>query len=133
MKRITIAACLLGLALAAQAATPEWLFKEFINSWNTPGQGFEEFLNSQCQPSGLDGIQVLAVQKGHGSAYNVHVFCRQDRSVAARYKVTMTTFAMGKVDDAIRVALANPNVRIGPFYFGKEGEPDGFLLIEKTR
>lgn len=133
MKHIAVATCMLGLGWVAQAATPEWLTKEFINSWNSPGQGLEEYLNTQCQPSGLDGIQLLAVQKGHDSAHNVHLFCRQDKSATARYKVTMTTFAFGQVDKAVQALLANPNVRIGPFYFGKQGEEDGFLLVEKIK
>jgi hypothetical protein len=131
MKTLKWAAGLMAVTLTSQAATPEWLFKEFVNSWNTPGQGLEEFLNIECRPAGLDGIQTLAVQKGHNSAYNVHVYCRRDGSAAARYRVTMTTFSFGQVDDAARTLLVNANVRIGPFYFGKDGEPDGFLLIEK--
>lgn len=131
MKHMALAS-MLGLGLAAQAAAPEWLTKEFINSWNSPGQSLEEYLNNQCQPSGLDGIQLLTVQKGHDSAHNVHLYCRHDKS-AARYQVTMSTFPFGQVDKAVQALLANPNVRIGPFYFGKQGEPDGFLLVEKIK
>ncbi len=43
----------------------------------------------------------------------------------------MMNFAFGKVDDAIRVALTNAKVRFRLFCSGREGEQDGFLLIEK--
>lgn len=49
----------------------------------------------------------------------------------SRYEVTMMNFAFGKVDDAIRVALTNAKVRFRLFCSGREGEQDGFLLIEK--
>jgi metallo-beta-lactamase class B len=117
------------LVATADAATGQWLFREFSNTWNAPGHGVEEFLNDECQPSSLEGIQLLAVQKDHGSPFNLHVYCRPDGSTTARYQVTMSVFPRGTVDDAARAVLGREHTRVGPFRFGDEGEGDGFLLI----
>ena len=137
MTQLRVAACILGIAAAAAAqAHAGWLSKEFRDTWNAPGEGAEEFLNSQCQPSGLDGIQVFAVQKGHGSTFNLHLSCRVDRRTRTHYTVKMIDVPRGKLDSVFTPYLDNPNVRIGPFYFGKVDAPDGtdgIILIEKTR
>jgi len=130
MRPTILAMGLLGLAAATSAATPEWLEKEFTNSWDAPDQGLESFLNQTCQPSGLDGIQLLAVQDGHGRPYHVHVYCRADKA-AVRYRVTMPRAATGELFAAIRTQAAQPDKRVGPFFLGNEGELNGFLLIER--
>jgi hypothetical protein len=136
VKQIAITALLtFGMAVVAEA-NAEWLSKEFKDTWDVPGQGAEEFLNRDCQPSGLDGIQVFAVQKGHGSSYNLHLSCRQDKVATAHYTVRMIDVPRGKLDATFTPLLANSKVRIGPFFFGKVDAPDGvdgILVIEKTK
>jgi hypothetical protein len=131
MNRVILAMGLLGVATVASAA-PEWLDKEFTNNWDAPDQGLESFLNQTCQPSGLDGIQMLAVQDGHGRPYHVHVYCRQDKA-GARYRVSMPRAPTSELFAQMRAQAAQPDRRIGPFFLGNEGEPNGFLLIERLR
>jgi hypothetical protein len=136
MKRLAaIMFCVFGIAVVCEA-NAGWLSKEFKDTWQVPGQGAEEFLNQDCRPSGLDGIQVFAVQKGHGSSYNLHLSCRQDKAATVHYTVRMIDVPRGKLDATFTPFLANPNVRIGPFFFGKVDAPDGvdgILVIEKTK
>jgi hypothetical protein len=126
------ALALATLGLATGAAAPEWLSREYSKGWNLPGASAEQFLNDECRPSGFDGIQLLAVQKDHGSPYNLHVYCRKD-GATARYKVSMVTFARGKLGDGTKQIIGKPKVLMGPFYFGNEGEGDGILAVEKLR
>ena len=133
MKKAMIAIGLLGVAMAAQAASPEWFDREFTNSWDAPGKGLEAYLNEECQPSTLDGIQLVAVQDGHGRPYHIHIYCRHDRSPTARYRVTMPKAPKAEVFKTIRARVSEPNVRIGPFFLGDEDEPNGVLLVEKLR
>ena len=113
--------------------TATWIQKEFSDPSGVPAQAVESYINDQCQPSGLDGIQLLAVQKGPGEAQHLHVYCRRDNASSTHYKVTLAAIKNRKVDGAVTPVLERTNVRIGPFFFGKEGEDDGFLLVEKTR
>src|SRR5258706_8595973 len=131
MKRSMFAAVILALATVAHGAAGEWLAREFSKGWNLPGHGVEEYLNDECRPAGLNHIQMFAIQNGHGSPYNLHVYCRRDGSATARYKVTMAVFPKAKFSIPVTAALANPNILIGPFRFGDEG--DGILLIEKIK
>ena len=137
MKQLTRAVCMISLAVATAAqAHGEWLIKEFKDNWNAPGQGAEEFLNEQCQPSGLDGIQVFAVQEGHGSTFNLHLSCRVDKRAKTHYSVKMIDVPRGKLESVFMPYLDKPNVRIGPFYFGKVDAPDGtdgIIIIEKSQ
>ncbi len=133
MNKTTMAICLLSLTTAAQAASPPWLDREFTDSWDAPGKGLETFLNEECQPSGLDGIQLMAVQDGHGRPYHVHVYCRQDKSTSARYRVTMPKALKGGVLQTIRERAGEPNLRVGPFFLGNADEPNGVLMIERLR
>jgi hypothetical protein len=133
MRILTFAASILALAMSAQAATGNWLSREFSKGWNVPGHGVEEFLNDECRPGGLDGIQMFTIQNGHGSPYNLHVYCRHDNSRESHYRVTMAVFPKAKFASVVNAALENPNMRIGPFRFGDEGEGDGLLLVEKVR
>ncbi len=84
-------------------------------------------------PVRFDGIQTIAVQRGHEDAMHLHVYCRQDRSAKARYRVTMPGAPQGQAFGKVKVAVSDPNARIGPFPFGENGGDDGFLLIEKVR
>jgi hypothetical protein len=45
----------------------------------------------------------------------------------------MPAVPMGTIDAAVQGRLPNPNVRVGPFWFGMEGGVDGFLLVERIR
>lgn len=77
---------------------PTWL-TIVISAPVAPSQGIESFINlstesfinDTCQPSGLDGIQVLSVQTGHNEVFHLHVYCRQDNAASAHYKVTMVS------------------------------------------
>jgi hypothetical protein len=88
MKRITLVSLIFWLTTAAHGAESKWLAREFSKGWNLPGHGVEEFLNDECWPSRLDGIQLFAIQNGHGSTYNLHVYCRQDGNGAPMYRAT---------------------------------------------
>ena len=136
MKTIALTV-LMGAVAVASAADKEWLSREFTDNWDVPGKSAEEFLNSECQPSGLDGIQMYAIQPGHDQAYHLHISCRHDASRTAHYKVTMVEAPKGKIGGAVQPLMSNPKVRIGPFFFGKTAnvaEPkDGMLVVEKTK
>lgn len=109
---------------------PEWLAKEFSVE---PSQtrDVESFLNGTCRTSGLEGIQLVAVQSGHGQPMHLHVYCRHDNSESSHFTVSMIPIPDRNPDKAITPVLHNPNVRVGPFYFGNEGAPDGVLIVEK--
>jgi hypothetical protein len=132
MQYIKILVLLIAFSLSGLAATPTWLEREYSQGWNLPGNSAEEFLNEVCRPSGLDGIQLLAVQKDHGSPFNLHVYCRQDRS-RARYRVSMISFPRGRLSEGTGQIIGKPNTLLGPFYFGNDGEGDGVLRVEKVR
>ena len=113
------------------AGAPEWLEQEFSTGWNVPGNSVEDFLNMECQPSALDGIQMFAIQTGHDSPWNLHVYCRHDRSGSVRYRVTMVEFPKAQFGAIVHQALDRTAVRIGPFRFGDRGQGDGLLLVEQ--
>ena len=92
MRRLTAliaaAAAIVPTGAIAAPSTP-WIEKEFSVPGAVPLDQVEAFLNTECRPSGFDGIQTLAVQRGHEDAMHLHVYCRQDGSAKARYRVTM--------------------------------------------
>ena len=136
MRYATVAAGVFGLAVAAlasQALASGWLSKEFMDDWNTADQGVEHFLNVECRPSGLDGIQMIGIQKGHSEVLHLHIYCRPDGDRTVQYRVTRPTESKGKIDANVRSFLDKANVRIGPFWFGADENVDGFYLVEKTR
>ena len=90
----------------------------------------EAYLNQTCQTSGLDGLQFLAVQNGHNNAQNLHVYCRPDKAARVHYKVTSVPIPDRNPDKAVKPFLGDPTVRIGPFYFGNDGEPDAVLIVQ---
>jgi hypothetical protein len=108
---------------------PEWVIEEFSQE-PVPVAAVESFLNDICHTSGLDGIQMLAVQPGHNQTQHLHVYCRPGKA-ANRYRVFMVPIPDRNPDKAVKPFLANPKVRVGPFYFGKDGEPDGVLIVEE--
>jgi hypothetical protein len=145
-KLASIAAVALSLFATAarssgqQNSAPAWLTL-VISAPVVPNQGVESlinpstqsFLNNTCQPSGLDGIQVLSVQTGHNEVLHLHLYCRQGKATSAHYNVTMIPVPNHKVDETAKTVFEKPNVRIGPLYLGPTGEPDAILLIEKTQ
>jgi len=138
MRKIAITSALaLSTFLNAEIATGQskapWIEKEFSDPIIVPLQSIESYINETCQPSGLDGTQLLGVQTGNGSEHHLHVYCRQDKDTSARYKVTLPVSENGNPFKTVEALLENPKVRIGPFYFGKERAQDSFLLIEKTQ
>ena len=132
MKRLALT---LWLTMCAQtcvsAGASEWLEREFSTGWKVPGHSVEDFLNKECQPSALDGIQMFAIQTGHDSPWNLHVYCRHDRSGSVRYRVTMVEFPKAQFGAIVHQALDRTAVRIGPFRFGDRGQGDGLLLVEQ--
>jgi len=110
-----------------------WINQEITDPARVPIQKVDEFINQTCQPSNLDGIQILGVQNGHDDSIKLHVYCRQDNAASAHYIVTTVRIPNRKVDETVVPILKSPKVRIGPFYFGQNGAEDAFLLIEKTR
>ena len=110
-----------------------WINQEITDPARVPIQKVDEFINQTCQPSNLDGIQILGVQNGHDDSIKLHVYCRQDNAASAHYIVTMVSIPNRKVDETVVPILKSPKVRIGPFYFGQNGAEDAFLLIEKTK
>ena len=130
----TIALFLVGMngILSTSQEKPEWLFKEFSQD-PVPVADAENFLNQTCQTSGMDGIQLLAVQPGHGETMHLHIYCRSDKAASGHYKVAMIPVSDRNPDKAIKPYLARRNVKVGPFYFGKGDEPDGVLIIEKDK
>ncbi|HUO23408.1 MAG TPA: hypothetical protein VMU59_12895 [Caulobacteraceae bacterium] len=131
---VVIAAPLALAAVASQAQpAPAWVHKGFENPAGPDVQAAQDFLNTQCRPSGLDGLQAFAIQSGHDQAFNLHFYCRPDQSPTAQYKVTLLTFEKAKFSAPVAALLSNPNVRIGPFYFGNTGKGDGLVVIEKVK
>ena len=126
----------IGLAVAAAGgaqAKSRWINKEFFDTSAAPLLAIETYLNESCRPSGLDGIQLLGVQSGHGTPYHLHVYCRADGARVV-YRVRMAPIAPNDFDPRVMaVVVDNPRVRVGPFYFGLPGESDGFLVVEKTK
>jgi hypothetical protein len=145
-KLASIAAVAISLFINAtrssgqQTPTPAWL-NIVISAPVVPNQGVEgfidlsteSFINDTCQPSGLDGIQVLSVQTGHNEVFHLHVYCRQDKATSTHYKVAMVPVPNHKVDETAKTVLGRPNFRVGPLYLGATGEADAILLIEKTQ
>ena len=134
-QRLAVALCaapvlLFGLAAQAQPKGT-WTSKAFEEAAGPPVQAIETFINSECRPSGLDGLQAFAIQSGHDQRFNLHLYCRKDGAAGARYKVSLVTFEKAKFSEPVARLVEQPNVRIGPFYFGKTGEGDGMLVIEK--
>ena len=110
---------------------PGWWAIE-ISGVDVPLERADALINQTCKPSGLDGIQLLALQKGHNEMMNLHVYCREDKAANVHYKVYWSDIKDKKLGASINPALANPNLRIGPFFFGKEGQADSFLAVEKV-
>jgi hypothetical protein len=120
-------------AKAPSQLVPGWFTNEFSDPAGVSVEKVDALINKTCQPSGLDGIQILAVQRGHNEVMNLHIYCRQDKAANVQYKASMVLIPNRNPDAAISKVLANPKVRIGPFYFGKDGEVDAFLVIEKVK
>src|SRR6516165_11025022 len=57
-----------------------WINQEITDPARVPIQKVDEFINQTCQPSNLDGIQILGVQNGHDDSIKLHVYCRQDNA-----------------------------------------------------
>ena len=93
----------------------------------------EDFINENCQPANLNNIQIMNMQKGHGQPINIHVYCRQDRSASAHYNLSLVPVVARRLEEALFPLLGRPNSRIVGFYFGKEGEDDGIMVLGETK
>ena len=133
---VLMAWCLADMARAEPAtASPSapWVQKAFEDVAGPETAAVEAFLNTDCRPSDLDGVLMLAVQGGHLDRFNLHVYCRQDGALTAHYKVSLLRFDKGAFNPLVLGLLSNTELRLGPFYFGKPGEQDGLVLIEHRR
>ena len=120
---------------AQPATTPYpdgWTGKEF-NKLPPMVQEAEDFINQTCQSSNLDDIQIMNMQHGHDQPINIHVYCHQDRSPSAKYKLSLVPVTGRRLGAALNPLLARPNSRIVGFYFGKTGEDDDIMLLEKIK
>ena len=127
---LVLALPFLASATAAHAQQKaEWIIKEFGKN-PIPVAEVESYLNESCQTSGLDGIQLLGVQNGHNQALHLHVYCRPDKAAKVQYKVLLVPIPDRNPDKAVTPFLGDPVVRVGPFYFGNDGEPDGVLIVQ---
>lgn len=128
--RLGVTAGLLLLTFGVAHAA-SWTVRQFDSKWDPD---VANFINNECQPSGLDGIHMVATQLGHGAAYHLYVACRADKNATARYKVSMLILAgEASLPDTMQTALGNPNVRTGPYYYGNQVGKDGMWVIEKTQ
>jgi hypothetical protein len=109
-----------------------WTGKEF-NKLPPMIQEAEDFINLTCQSATLDHIQIMNMQHGHDQPINIHVYCHQDKSASSQYKLSLVPVPGRKLGAALNPLLARPNSRIVGFYFGKTGEDDDIMLLEKTK
>ena len=108
-----------------------WTGKEFNEP--TPNVQGAEALIESCQPKSLDGIEIFVMQKGHNEPINLHVYCRQDKAAGTQYKLNAVPVVARRLGPALNPLLGKPNSRIVGFYFGKDGQDDLILAIEKER
>jgi hypothetical protein len=124
-------------APAAQQPAPTpypdgWTGKEF-NKLPPMIDEAESFINQTCQPASLDHIQIMNMQHGHDQPINIHVYCKQDKAASAQYKLSLVPVVGRRLGGALNPLLAKPNSRIVGFYFGKTGEDDDIMLLEKIK
>jgi len=117
---------------AAPHYPENWAGKEF-NEPMPNIEGAEALINETCQPKSLDGIEIFGMQKGHNEPINLHVYCRQDHAASALYKLNAVPVVGRKLGEALNPTLVKPNTRIVGFYFGKDGQDDLLLAIEKVK
>lgn len=120
------------MAAAATPASAPWIEHEFKDPIDVSAPALEAFLNESCAPRDLTGVQIFSIQAGHGDVPHIHIYCRTDHRKGAAYKVELGTFTKGAFGPIVERALADRNTRIGPFYFGATGTPDGLILIHKV-
>jgi hypothetical protein len=104
-----------------------WLVQMKTDQWNWA----ENWINSECRPSDLSGIDLVSIQKGNSSPYSFYVFCRNDNFPSAHYTLSMTP-SSDDVVEAMRVVLDNQNAKLGPFYFSSVGHGGAFWYVEKS-
>ena len=137
MRKFAISiSCVISLFAAAALLHGQqssgWLNKEFSGSVLAV-DAVESFINDVCRPSGLDDIQLLGVQTGHNDVFHLHVYCKQGAMTSPHYKVRMVQIPNRNPDAAVNQVLGSPNIRVGPFYFGADGQPDAFVMISSTK
>ena len=114
-------------------AYPEgWTGKEF-NNLPPMIQSAEDFINGECRPDSLDHVQILNMQPGHNEPINIHVYCRKDKSASTKYKLSLIPVVGRRLGSALNPLLGRHNSRIVGFYFGKDGEDDDIMLLEKVQ
>ena len=128
-------------AVPATSAAPQqpptpypagWTGKEF-NNLPPMIQDAENFINQTCQPASLDDVQIMNMQHGHNQPINIHVYCKQDKSTSVRYKLSLIPVVGRRLGSALNPLLGRPDSRIVGFYFGKDGEDDDIMLLEKVK
>lgn len=119
-------------AAATPAATAPWIEHEYKDPIDVSAPALEAFINDSCGPADLSGLQIFSIQGGHTDVPHIHIYCRTDHRKGAAYKVELATFTKGAFGPAVQRSLADRNTRIGPFFFGAPGTPDGLILIHRT-
>ena len=130
MEYASLGTAALMVSSFAWGADATWLAHEFTNDWDSTDNGNEAFLNRECRPSGLDGLQTFAVQKGHDSEFHVHVYCRNDHAESVSYRVSMAAVDRTNLEAVAQSWAFKPGSRVAAFHFGRQGESDGLLIIE---
>lgn len=136
----TVCLCAAASASAQQSATPPppqtypagWFGHEF-NEATPDAQAAEALINETCQPKGLDNIQIFSMQKGHNANINLHVYCHQDKDASAQYKLNLVPVVSRNLGMALNPQLGKPKSRIVGFYYGKDGEDDQLMVLEKVK
>jgi hypothetical protein len=125
---VPVAAAAQNIGVKSGADAPEWMVQSKVDDWEWGTQ----WINSECRPRDLSGIELASLQKGNGQPYAFYVLCRKDSDTNARYGLRMTP----KSDDvigSIRVVLGNSNAKLGPFYFSSDGHGGAFWYVEKVQ
>ena len=107
----------------------EWKVSMKIDTW----QWAADWINDECAPSDLSGIELMVLQKGNRSSYNFYVFCRVDNSQASKYELDMHPFEDNPTFlSAIDSILTNPNQKLGPEYYSANGYGGGVWYVKKV-
>jgi hypothetical protein len=118
----------LALTAGVSAGAAEWIARIESDKWDW----IEKWINEECKPKDLQGIQLVSVQLGHKAPYRIAVFCRKDGS-SAKYKIGLITFnGEPEMMSRSKALLANQNVQLGPTYYDVGGSWASLWYVEKV-
>ncbi|RVU03220.1 hypothetical protein EOE18_16935 [Novosphingobium umbonatum] len=112
---------------------PKWEERAFEDVEGPQTQKMADYLNQECAPRDLSGIQMFAIQGGHNQRFNLHIYCRKDKAPKVHYSVELRRIGKGQFNQAAVPVLGDKSAKIGPFYFGNSGEQDGMLILRKDK